>query len=449
MRVAIIGSGISGLVAAARLHPRCGVTVFEANDYIGGHTHTVDVEWAGERHAIDTGFIVYNEHNYPQFTRLLAELGVATQPTSMSFSVHDERDGLEYCGSNLWTLFAQRRNLWRPGFLRMLWEILDFNRRARCLAERLRRPSPAGEFVGEPPGDAVTVGEFLERHRYSRRFAEQYLLPMGSAIWSCPMGRFAEFPLRFVVEFFHNHGLLTVRGRPTWRVISGGSRTYVAALTAPFRHRIRLRTPVERVFRSPEGVVVVPRNQPPEMFDHVVFACHSDQALQILAGDATPVERAVLSAFPYQRNVAVLHTDPSLLPRRKRAWASWNYRVAAAGKDSPEATVTYNMNLLQGLRSRHTFCVTLNAEERIAPERILRRFIYHHPVFRKERSAAQARQRELLDANGVSFCGAYWGSGFHEDGVNSALAVVAALNRRLEAPRDHAVAGRPFVGAAS
>lgn len=419
MKLAVIGSGISGLVAAAKLHRRCQLTLFEANDYLGGHTHTVDVESDGQRYAIDTGFIVYNERNYPLFTRLLDDLGVASQPTSMRFSVHDERNGLEYCGSNLWTLFAQRRNLFRPGFYRLLADILKFNRLAR-------------RWLDGSSG-SLTVGEFLAREGFSHTFAEHYLLPMGAAIWSCPMGRFAEFPLQFVAEFFHNHGLLNLVDRPLWRVIQGGSRTYVEALTKPFRDCIRLRTPVERVLRRPEGMVVVPRQRPAEVFDHVIFACHSDQALKLLGDHATATEREVLSAFPYQKNVVVLHTDTSLLPRRRRAWASWNYRVTASGSASPVATVTYNMNILQGLRARQTFCVTLNAEARIAPERILRRFIYHHPVFTLSRAQAQARHGELLDANCASFCGAYWGNGFHEDGVRSALAVVAALERRLDA----------------
>lgn len=418
MKLAVIGSGISGLVAAAKLHRRCQLTLFEANDYLGGHTHTVDVESDGQRYAIDTGFIVYNERNYPLFTRLLDDLGVASQPTSMSFSVHDERNGLEYCGSNLWTLFSQRRNLFRPGFYRLLADILKFNRLARCWTEGAPVP--------------LTVGEFLAREGFSRTFAEHYLLPMGAAIWSCPMGRFAEFPIQFVAEFFHNHGLLDLMDRPRWRVIQGGSRTYVEALTKPFRDCIRLRTPVERVLRRPEGIVVVPRQHPAEVFDHVIFACHSDQALRLLGDHATATEREVLSAFPYQKNVVVLHTDTSLLPRRRRAWASWNYRVTASGSASPVATVTYNMNILQGLRSHQTFCVTLNAEEQIAPERILRRFIYHHPVFTLSRAQAQARHSELLDADRASFCGAYWGNGFHEDGVRSALAVVTALQRRFD-----------------
>lgn len=415
MKLAIVGSGISGLVAAYRLHPRHEITVFEANDYLGGHTNTVDVDQDGERHAIDTGFIVFNDWTYPNFIGLLDELGVASRPTTMSFSVRDERSGLEYNGHSIGTLFAQRRNLLRPSFYRMLADILRFNREARALVSECH--------------DQTTVGEFLARYGYSQSFVQQYLLPMGAAIWSCPPGRFAQFPIRFIVEFYHNHGLLNLLRRPTWRVVGAGSRTYVRAISHPFRDRIRLRTPVQSVYRFKDRVAVHPRRGEVEWFDHVVFACHSDQALQILGEDATQTERELLSAFPYERNVAVLHTDISMLPRTRRAWASWNYRVQEGESDTASASVTYNMNILQGIRSQNTFCVTLNDESRIAPDKVLRRFEYQHPVFTTRRSAAQARHGQLLGRNRSSFCGAYWGNGFHEDGVNSALAVVNALDK--------------------
>ncbi len=412
MKIAVIGAGISGLVAAYRLCSEHEITVFEANDYIGGHTNTVEVELDGERHAIDTGFIVFNDWTYPHFIGLLDELGVASRSTTMSFSVRDERSGLEYNGHSLNTLFAQRRNLLRPRFYRMLVDILRFNREARHLVTNC-----SGE---------ITVNEFLIQHRFSEEFATYYLLPMGAAIWSCPIGKFAQFPIRFIVDFHYNHGLLSVFRRPTWRVVEGGSRAYVQAMTRSFHDRIRVRTPVQSVSRSSNRVEVQPRGGPSESFDHVIFACHSDQALRILGEAATTQEREILSAFPYERNVAVLHTDISLLPRTRRAWASWNYRLY--GDDSCPASVTYNMNILQGVRSRHTFCVTLNDELRIAPERVLRRFEYHHPVFTTRRRIAQARHAELLFANRTSFCGAYWRNGFHEDGVVSALAVVSRLH---------------------
>ena len=424
MKIAIIGSGISGLVAAYRLHPRHDITVFEANDYIGGHTHTVDVELDGERHAIDTGFIVFNDRTYPRFISLLRELNVAAQPTTMSFSVRDDRTGLEYNGHSPNTLFAQRRNLFKPRFYRLLADIVRFGRAARRILQEREA--------------ATTVGEFLARHRFSAEFREQYLLPMGSAIWSCPTGAFAGFPIAFVAEFYANHGLLDLSNRPIWQVISGGSRNYVEPLTRGFRSRIRLRTPVIRVRRSSESVDVVTAGGATEQFDHIVFACHSDQALRILGAEASAAEREILGAFPYSRNIAVLHTDERVLPRSRRAWAAWNYRCT--GDAAAPASVTYNMNLLQGIRSRHTFCVTLGDEPRIAEHRVLGRFEYHHPVFTLQRAAAQARHAELLNQRRTSFCGAYWRNGFHEDGVVSAEAVVAALQQRQLA---HPVGPRP------
>lgn len=413
MKLAIVGSGISGLVAAYRLHADHEITLFEANDYLGGHTNTVDVELDGERHAIDTGFIVFNDWTYPNFIALLDELGVASKPTTMGFSVCNEQTGLEYNGETLNSLFAQRRNLLSPRFYRMLADIMRFNRQARRMVAQ--------------SSDETTVGEFLAQHQYSRAFIDQYLLPMGAAIWSCPTGTFSEFPIRFIVEFYQNHGLLSVVHRPTWRVVQGGSRTYVQAMTRTFRDRIRLQSPVQSIRRFASCVEVKLQGGQTERFDHVILACHSDQALQILGEHATPTEREVLGSFPYSHNVAVLHTDSAVLPQARRAWASWNYRLTKSAGSTSAATVTYNMNILQGLKSRQTFCVTLNDESRIAPERVLRRFHYQHPIFTTRRAAAQARHKELLTANRTSFCGAYWGNGFHEDGVKSALAVVEVL----------------------
>jgi predicted NAD/FAD-binding protein len=415
MKIAIIGSGISGLTAAYRLHRHHEITLFEGDSRLGGHTNTVSVEVEGEQHAIDTGFIVFNDWTYPNFIHLLNELEVASRPATMGFSVHDETTGLEYSGESLSSLFAQRSNLFRPKFYRMIADILRFHREAkRCAANC--------------PED-MTVGMFLARHRYSRQFADQYLLPMGAAIWSCPPETFSQFPIRFLVEFFQNHGLLSVWNRPTWRVIEGGSQTYVRAIATKLQDRIRLATPVRSVRRFDSHVELSVRNDEPLTFDHVIFACHSDQALRLLGDNATSLEQRVLSAIPYQRNVAVLHTDASLLPQRRKAWASWNYRISRQPDADAAATVTYNMNILQGIQSRHTFCVTLNEESRIAPKTILGRYEYHHPVFTVARAEAQRRHPDLLAANRTSFCGAYWGNGFHEDGVNSAIAVDDALRR--------------------
>lgn len=424
MKIAIIGAGISGLVAAYKLHGRHDVTVFEANAYAGGHTNTVDVELDGERHAIDTGFIVYNERNYPHFVRLLAQLGVATKPTTMTFGVRDDRVGLEYNGESLDKLFAQRGNLLRPSFHRMLLDILRFNREARRIAS--------------DEGCSLTLGEFLHRGNYSKALSERYLLPMGSAIWSCPTGDFAGFPVRFVAEFYENHGLLNLIDRPQWRVIEGGSRTYVEKLIRPFREAIRLRTPVASVHRNDAGVAIRLCDGGQESFDRVIFACHADQALRLLGDEATGVEQEVLRAFPYNRNVAVLHTDESTLPRSRKAWASWNYRIA---EGASAATVTYDMTLLQGLPTQRRFLVTLNDEERIAPEKILARFIYEHPSFDLRRAAAQSRHVELNRTPRTAYCGAYWGNGFHEDGVRSALVAVESVERSLERGRPVAATG--------
>ena len=409
MRIAVIGTGISGMTAAALLHERHDVTVFEANDYVGGHTHTVEVEVGDERRAIDTGFIVFNDRTYPSFCRLLGQLGVASQPTEMSFSVRCDRSGLEYNGTSLNGLFAQRRNLFRPGFHRMLRDILRFNREATELLDRLP--------------DGMTVQEFLDERRYSRAFADQYLLPMGAAIWSCPTETFARFPIRFIIEFYAHHGLLQIRDRPQWRVITGGSQQYVERLTSPYRDSIRLSTPVHAVYRSGPRVIVE-SSRGREQFDQVILACHSDTSLRLLR-DADDVEAALLQAFPYSRNRVVLHTDDSVLPRSRRAWASWNYHIPAQPEVRP--TVTYWMNRLQRIESQYNFCVTLNEEPAIDPAQMLGTYDYSHPVFTAERGAAQRRHGQVIRRRGVSLCGAYWGNGFHEDGVRSALAVCTAF----------------------
>ncbi len=420
MRIAIIGTGISGLVAAYRLHSQHDIVMFEANSYVGGHTNTVHFELNGEQHSIDTGFIVFNDRTYPNFIALLNELGIASDPTSMSFSVRAERNSLEYNGTNLNGLFAQRRNLFRPKFYRMLQDILRFNHEAEQLLED----------AGVEP---LTVKRFLDAHRYSKEFVNYYLLPMGAAIWSCPPATFESFPMRFIAEFYHHHGLLSIRNRPTWRVIRGGSDRYVAALTEPFRNQIRLNTPVNQVQRGEQEVIIQTSSGDRKSFDEVIFACHSDQALKILGDQATPSERAILTSFPYNDNTAVLHTDTSLLPRRKRAWASWNYHLC--DDCTRYATVTYNMNILQHIESKRDFLVTLNEEELIDPAKIIRKMHYSHPVFTTERAQVQSRHHELIRHHRTSFCGAYWGNGFHEDGVNSALAVCRKFEKaplRLE-----------------
>lgn len=421
MKIAIIGSGISGLTAAWLLHQSHEITVFEANDYIGGHTHTIDVELDGEQLAIDTGFIVYNDWTYPNFIELLKRLDVGSLATEMSFSVRCERSRIEYNGSNLNGLFAQRSNLLKPRFHRMLQDILRFNRESLELLEE--------------DHENLTVDEYVTQRGYSKQFSDLYLIPMGAAIWSCPPETFGKFPIRFIVEFYRNHGLLSIRNRPQWRVISGGSARYVEKLIAPFESRIRLNSPVEAIAREENGVTIRATDSEDERFDHTIFACHSDQALRILGDSATSTERDVLSEFPYQKNSAVLHWDDSVLPQRRRAWASWNYHIDDAPSDHQEssdrtgrsATVTYNMNILQRLEAQRTFCVTLNRDEAIDPAKIVGQYEYHHPVYTTGRRAAQQKHSDLINRNRTSFCGAYWGNGFHEDGVNSAIAVCRKL----------------------
>jgi predicted NAD/FAD-binding protein len=403
-RIAVVGGGISGLTTAYLLAPRHDVTLFEANDYPGGHTNTVTVEIGGEVRDVDTGFIVFNERNYPNFSRLLEILDVPSQPTCMSFSVRCDRTGTEYNGTSLNGLFAQRSNLFRPRFHGMLRDIVRFNREAKEEFESL--------------DEGTTVAEWVEERGYGRAFIEHYLVPMGAALWSSPPDSFRGFPIRFVIEFFANHSMLDLRGRPVWRVIRGGSKQYVAALTESFADRIRLNTPVKEIRRETWGVRLRTVGGENHEFDHVVLACHADQALRMLT-DPSETERELLGAFPYQPNEAVLHTDKSVLPRRPRAQASWNYRLPA--EDPDRAAVTYDMNRLMSLDSDHRFFVTLNDASAIDPAKVLRTFQYHHPVYVAGRARAQRRHHELIGVNRTSFCGAYWGYGFHEDGVRSAL----------------------------
>ena len=414
MKVAIVGTGISGMVAAYLMQSGCELTVFEAADRIGGHTNTVDVTRGDRTFAVDTGFIVFNERTYPNFIQLLGQLGVGWKNTEMSFSVRSDATGLEYNGTSLNALFAQRSNLVRPSFWRMVRDILRFYREARGLLDS--------------NDDSITLGEYLRQNRYSKEFVRDHIVPMGAAVWSARPEAMDVFPARYLVRFFENHGFLQVEGRPQWLVVEGGSRTYAEALTASFRDRIRLSTPVREIRRRNGGVELTTRDGSVERFDEVIIAAHSDQALRMLQ-DPSDLEREVLGAFQYQPNEAVLHTDASLLPRRPLARAAWNYHIPVEPAD--RATVTYWMNALQGIDSPEPFCVTLNCTDRIDPQKILRRFDYHHPVYTPAAVAAQARHAEISGVNGVHYCGAYWGFGFHEDGVKSALQVGRMLGKEL------------------
>lgn len=415
MKIAIIGSGIAGLTSAYLLNRNHAITVFEASDWIGGHTHTVDVKVDGQSYAVDTGFIVFNDWTYPNFIRLLSQLGVGFKATEMSFSVSDPISGVEYNGHNLNSLFAQRRNLLSPKFWGMVRDILRFNREALNDLNQQRIASD------------MTLGDYLKANGYSERFIQHYIVPMGAAIWSMSLNDMLGFPLQFFVRFFKNHGLLSVSDRPQWCVIEGGSSSYVAPLTESFKQHIRLNCAVTRVERDGDGVTVHSAAGS-ERFDKVVFACHSDQALALLAAP-TPTEQAILGALPYADNDVVLHTDTRLLPKRPLAWASWNYRLG--GPVDQPAAVTYDMNILQGIQSDTTFCVSLNQTAAIDPSKILARYTYAHPQYSLAGMAAQARWEELLGGNHSYFCGAYWANGFHEDGVVSALRVAREFGEAL------------------
>ncbi len=429
MKIAIVGTGISGLVAARRLYRNHDITLFEAASRVGGHTNTIDVEVGGRDYAIDTGFIVYNESNYPHFTQLLGELDVASQTTSMSFSVRCESIDLEYKGEAKadgrgvsWPgLFAQPRNALRPRFWRLLRDILKF-----------RRVAPAALDLHD---EQCSVAEFARDNGLSDAFVDLYLVPLGASLWSCPPRTFRGFPMRFVSEFLANHAMLDIGQRPVWRVVRGGSREYIAPLTAPFRDRIRTSARVERIVRGNDGILVATQDTC-ERFDHVILASHADTS-RALVENPFPIEQEVLAAFPYQSNVAILHTDHSVLPRRRQAWASWNYRADEPASDT--GTVTYNMNVLQGIDSDTTFCVTLNDEHRIDTSKIVQRIPYDHPVFTVGRQRAQSHREDLIDLDGISYCGAYWGYGFHEDGVRSALEVANRIDQRLSTNKTKSV----------
>ncbi len=414
-RIAIVGSGIAGLTAAHLLARKHDICVFEANDYIGGHTHTVPVEMEGFQHEIDTGFIVCNDRNYPNFLKFMDRLGVPLQPTEMSFSVRNDSENLEYNGHNLNTLFAQRTNLLRPRFLRLVSDILTFNKASKAA-------------IAQQQIEDITLDEFLAQQNLSDTLRLNYLLPMVAAIWSCSVQQAGQFPLAFFLRFFLNHGLLDIKDRPQWYVLEGGSHAYIAPMTDSFRDRIRLNAPVRAVTRN-EASVSLKTDAGTETFDQVIFACHSDQALALLQ-DASVQENEVLGAIAYQDNSVILHTDVGLMPKRKLAWASWNF-LAGETATHELPLVTYSMNILQGVQSPEPFLVSLNAKHEINPDKILQEFVYAHPVYSTASNAAQARRDEICGHKRTHFCGAYWYNGFHEDGVRSALDVAKRFGESL------------------
>jgi predicted NAD/FAD-binding protein len=419
MRIAIVGTGIAGNVAAWQLRDRYDITVYEAAGYIGGHTNTIDVEERGRTLAIDTGFIVFNDRTYPNFIRMLDEIGQASKPSEMSFSVHSDDGRIEYKSSSLNALFAQRSNLLRPSFHRMLRDILRFFRDAVTDIQRF--------------GRQLTLGEYLSARGYSKQFVDDYLVPMAAAIWSAEPVAVLDMPALFLVRFFKNHGLLQLQDRPEWRVIEGGSREYVRRLVAGHRDRIRLRAPVTSITRANGGVELTSTSGGKEHYDAVFLACHSDQALALLT-DPTETEEAVLGAMRYQPNEAVLHLDASVLPRRRRAWSAWNYTIP--GDRRSRVAVSYNMNILQGLDAERTYIVTLNDTDRIDSSKIIRRIQYDHPVFSLPTISAQQRHADL-NCDRTFYCGAYWRNGFHEDGVVSALDAVRHFEEKIQREQLH------------
>ncbi|NID15870.1 FAD-dependent oxidoreductase [Luteibacter yeojuensis] len=412
MRIAVVGSGIAGLASAWLLSRKHAVTLYEANRYLGGHTHTHHVQRDGQAYVVDTGFIVHNPVHYPLLTALFDELGIVSQPTTMSFSVHDERTGLEYNASTLDTLFCQRRNLCSPRFLGMVRDLFRFYRQAPALLDE--------------SGPGVTLGDYLGREGYGAAFRDEHLIPMASALWSSPAHQILQFPARYLVQFMANHQMLQMSGRPQWQVVRGGSSRYVEAMRSQWTVDERLCSPVRAVRRSADGVHIH-SNRGEEAFDHVVLACHSDQSLALLA-DPTDAERDILGAIPYQANDTVLHTDARAMPRRHKAWAAWNARIPA--EPGENCTVSYWMNLLQGFRSPEPFIVSLNQSNAIDPLKVVRRMVYHHPVYSTASVAAQARKGEIQGRHRTWYAGAYWGWGFHEDGMRSAVEVTRALEAR-------------------
>jgi uncharacterized protein len=411
--IAIIGSGIAGMTCAYLLNQKHRVQVFEKNDYIGGHTATVTIPHQGQQLAIDTGFIVFNNRTYPRFIKLLHEWGVAYQPTEMSFSVYHAGTGMMYNGHTLNTLFADRSNLFNRRFWGMIGDILRFNRLCRRL------------YPDQIPD--INLGQFLDQHRFSNGVREHYIYPMIAAIWSSNLADADQLDLRFFIQFFYHHGLLQVWNRPQWYVIQGGSKTYMERIHRTLAQPVELNAELQHIERIPQGVLLHFAHATQQV-DEVILACHADEALALLA-DPSPAEQRILSGIPFQNNEVVLHTDTQLLPPLSRAWASWNYRL---DRDRTQpAAVTYNMNILQGLKTDTTFCVSLNQTDLIRSEHILRRFQYTHPVLNQASLPFQQARQQICGQRHTHYVGAYWYQGFHEDGVHSAVDVTERLGVTL------------------
>jgi predicted NAD/FAD-binding protein len=414
MKIAIIGSGISGLTASYLLNKKHEITLFEKNDYIGGHTHTHDITIGEQTFNVDSGFIVYNEKTYPNFIRLLDILNVERQKTTMGFSVKSEQKNIEYAGNSLKSVFAQKRNYFRPSFLRMLTDIISFNKKAKA------------DLSISPQ---VTLGQYLDQNSFSQAFIKHYIIPMGAAIWSTTAKLMMDMPALFFIRFFYNHGLLQIKDRSGWWVIKDGSKEYVKKIIETFKERIRMGSEINKIKRSSGKILITHTAKgEEETFDAVVIGTHSNQALKLLS-DPTEEEQAILGAIPYQTNSALLHTDTSILPKRKLAWASWNYYLDQ--DEQKPVILTYNMNILQRLDCDETFCVTLNSNDLIDQNKIIKELNYEHPLFTHESVKAQARKNEISGVNNTYYCGAYWRNGFHEDGVVSALDVCKSFGIEL------------------
>jgi predicted NAD/FAD-binding protein len=414
MKIAVIGAGISGMASAYYLSTKHEVHLFEAADRLGGHTNTIDVEMNGKMYAIDTGFIVFNDKNYPHFTSLIKKIGVEYQDSHMSFSVKEERNSLEYNGTSLNSLFCQRKNLFNLKFYRMIYDIMRFNKEAtRYYLDK----------VTEKKNELMSIEDFAVQKGYSKEFIEFYLIPMGAALWSASRGEMRKFPLDFFVRFFHHHGMLSIDDRPKWFVIKNGSKSYIPHLTAPYSDRIHLNSKTTLIKRNQAGVEIVVNGES-KLFDQVVMATHADQTLAMI-DNPSDLEKEILGAFKYRPNDVVLHTDTTILPKSKLGWASWNYYIPK--KERERVAVSYNMNILQGLKSDTTFLVSLNMDDLIDSTKIIKRISYMHPVFDLKASDSQRRWHQISGVDKIHFAGAYWGNGFHEDGTRSAHLVAKKL----------------------
>ncbi|MDM7946280.1 MAG: FAD-dependent oxidoreductase [Oceanibaculum nanhaiense] len=431
MRLAIVGSGISGMGAAWLLHQQHEITIYEKENRIGGHANTVEADVGGRTIPVDTGFIVFNDRNYPNLRGLFGQIDVPYQNSEMSFAVSIDDGRLEYGGGSIPQLFAQKRNLLRPRFGRMVYDILRFFREAPVLLE------------GDP--GTLSLGEYLKRNRYSDGFLYDHLLPMAAAIWSCPVETMLEFPAASFARFFHNHGLMTVNDRPQWMTVTGGSREYVRRLTSPFADRFRLGNAAVSVRRVPGGVMVRGSDGEETLYDQVILACHADQSLALLQ-DSDAAERDILGRCRYQPNEAVLHCDPALMPKRRAVWSSWNYLAEGAAYDR-EVAVTYWMNLLQGIDPAHPLFVTLNPIRQPDPAKVFARISYSHPVFDGPAIQAQKEMNHIQGTRGLWFCGAWGGYGFHEDGLKSGIAVALALGADVPWQTDVKPVGQPATAA--